>query len=86
MPTFAPRHADGRLLFRGSMTVEETNRVRAMLGLKPLNVGGAGKPTQEQVRETARPPVIRFIAKNLNLLAVLSIIRAKYSLWMMAYI
>lgn len=32
-----------------SMTVEETNRVRAMLGLKPLNVGGAGKPTQEQV-------------------------------------
>lgn len=34
------------------MSVEETNRVRAMLGLKPLNVGGnaSGKPTEEEVR------------------------------------
>lgn len=33
------------------MSVEETNRVRAMLGLKPLNVGGnaSGKPTEEEV-------------------------------------
>eukprot|EP00752_Nemacystus_decipiens_P009481 g8477.t1 len=34
-----------------SMSVEETNRVRAMLGLKPLNVGGgaSGKPTEEEI-------------------------------------
>lgn len=35
-----------------SMSVEETNRVRAMLGLKPLNIGGSGsgKPTDDEVR------------------------------------
>ncbi|CAB1112224.1 unnamed protein product [Ectocarpus sp. CCAP 1310/34] len=34
-----------------SMSVEETNRVRAMLGLKPLNVGrsASGKPTEEEI-------------------------------------
>eukprot|EP00903_Cladosiphon_okamuranus_P006629 g6474.t1 len=34
-----------------SMSVEETNRVRAMLGLKPLNIGGgaSGKPTEEEI-------------------------------------
>ncbi|CAM9879883.1 unnamed protein product [Sphacelaria rigidula] len=32
------------------MSIQETNRVRAMLGLKPLNVGGEAKPTQEQVQ------------------------------------
>ncbi|CAM9108163.1 unnamed protein product [Scytosiphon promiscuus] len=34
-----------------SMSVDETNRVRAMLGLKPLNVGGggSGKPTEEEI-------------------------------------
>lgn len=39
-----------------SMSVEETNRVRAMLGLKPLNVGGAsgGKPTAEEVMSWKR--------------------------------
>lgn len=42
------------------MSVEETNRVRAMLGLKPLNVGGSapGKPTDDEVR------VILFYAVN----------------------
>ncbi|CAM9309961.1 unnamed protein product [Ascophyllum nodosum] len=31
------------------MSVEETNRVRAMLGLKPLNVGGDKKTTADEV-------------------------------------
>ncbi|CAM9456184.1 unnamed protein product, partial [Choristocarpus tenellus] len=36
-----------------SMSVEETNRVRLMLGLKPLNVGGSNsKPTQEEPWKT----------------------------------
>lgn len=43
-----------------SMSVDETNRVRAMLGLKPLNTGGgaSGKPTNEEVRMSKINPLV----------------------------